>query len=344
MIAATAIDPRAEARRDFAAANGLAAWREVLLAGDASFRKYWRLSEGARTLVIMDAPPPQEDVRPWVRVAEHLAGLGLSVPQIHAIDAARGFLLIEDFGDETYARALARSLPRSSGGDEVGLYALAADALATLHAAGESALMPDLTHYLGPRMAELAAVLVDWYLPAAIGRAALPDERASYLAAWSSVLPTLESLPHTLVLRDFHIDNLMWLPQRGGVRACGLLDFQTAEIGSPAYDLASLVEDARRDVPDEVRTATLQHYRECRPEARNDAFDAALAICAAQRHSRIIGQFVRLKLRDGRPQYVRHLSRVWFMFERALVHPALLPVRQWIDAHLPTARHRQVQP
>lgn len=344
MIAATATDPRTGARRDFVAANGLAGWREELLAGDASFRKYWRLSNGGRSLVVMDAPPPQEDVRPWMRIDRHLAALGLTVPEIHAADEGNGFLLIEDFGDETYARVLARNLPRSSGGDETGLYALAAEALAVVHDSGPAALLPDLPRYLGPRMAELAAVLVDWYLPAAIGRAALPDERTSYLEAWSAVLPTLDLLPHTLVLRDFHIDNLMWLPQRGGVQACGLLDFQTAEIGSPAYDLASLVEDARRDVPDAVRAATLQSYAARRAVARDAAFGAALAICAAQRHSRIIGQFVRLKQRDGRPQYVRHLPRVWAMFERALSHPALLPVRQWIDAHLPEARHRQVLP
>ena len=309
-----------------------------MLAGDASFRKYWRWSDGARCLVVMDAPPPQEDVRPFVRIARHLAGLGLSTPEVLQEDADNGFLLLEDFGDDTYARILARHLPADSGGDEAGLYALSADVLSHLHRSGARALLNDLPNYLGERMAELATVLVDWYLPLARGRDAAPAEREAYLAAWRGVLQHLEALPRTLVLRDYHIDNLMWLPQRPGIRACGLLDIQDAEIGVAAYDIVSLVEDARRDIAPDLRAATLDHYRATTPIENRDAFDAALAICAAQRHSRVIGVFARLWQRDGKPLYLQHLPRLWTLLDRALLHPELQSVRHWIDDLLPPSR------
>lgn len=330
-------DARHALRQDFAARCGIASWQEVLLAGDASFRKYWRRSQAGQTLVIMDAPPPQEDVRPFVRIARHLNSLGLSAPIVMQEDDANGFLLLEDFGDDTYARVLARRLPASSGGDEAALYRLAVEVLAHLHHCGDRALLADLPHYLGARMAELAAVLVDWYLPLALGRDALPGERADYLDAWQAVLARLDRLPRTLTLRDYHIDNLMWLPRRAGVQACGLLDIQDAETGVAAYDLASLVEDARRDIADDLRHASLQHYSALTGDSAA-ALDSALAICAAQRHSRVIGVFARLWRRDGKPQYLRHLPRLWSMYDRALHHEELAPVRNWIADLLPPAR------
>jgi aminoglycoside/choline kinase family phosphotransferase len=338
MMDAMPHDERSARRSAFRARCGLDRWNETLLAGDASFRKYWRLTDGTRSLVVMDAPPPHEDVRPFVRIGRHLAGFGLSTPAILEVEADDGFLLLEDLGDDTYARVLSRRLAPASGGDEASLYALAADVLATLHQAGDAALMTDLPRYLGQRMVKMATRLASWYLPMALGRPVREDERQAYRDAWSAVLPALESEPRTLVLRDYHIDNLMWLPDRPGVKACGLLDFQDAEIGCTAYDLVSLVEDARRDIDEKLRAATIQHYRQRMSGAVRGDFDAALAICAAQRHSRVIGTFARLKLRDGKGHYLRHLPRLWRLYDRALAHPALSPVREWVAFHLPPAR------
>ena len=306
---------------------------ERLLAGDASFRKYYRLARPGGTAVVMDAPPPQEDVTLFVRVARHLLGLGISAPEIWAEDAAQGFLLIEDLGDDTYARVLAR------GGDEGDLYRLATDVLLVLHHAGPRALLPGLGAYTGEALVEAAMLLPEWYLPAATGHAVSDDDLEFYRAAWRHSLAALPPMADTLLLRDYHQDNLLLLPNRPGVRACGVLDFQDAQQGHPSYDLVSLIEDARRDVTPAVQRACLERYV---GEAGLDAKDFATgcALMAAQRHARVIGVFVRLWKRDGKPVYLHHLPRVWRLFEQALRHDALSPVRSWIDRLLPPeARH-----
>ena len=301
---------------------------ERLLAGDASFRKYFRLRRPRASAVVMDAPPPQEDVRPFVRIGRHLAGLGLSAPVIHAIDEANGFLLLEDLGDDTFARVLA------AGGDEAELYLRATDVLVVLHRAGANALLPGLDAYAGEALIDAAMLLPEWYLPAASGRPTPDEETTAYRAAWRACLANLPPMPDTLLLRDYHKDNLLWLPARSGVRACGLLDFQDAQQGHPAYDLVSLTEDARRDVAPAVHAASLAHYLgETGVDAKD--FAAGFALMAAQRHARIIGLFIRLLERDGKPEYLPHLPRVWRMFERALRHEALQPLRAWVDRLLP---------
>jgi hypothetical protein len=306
---------------------------EHLLAGDASFRKYFRLRRQRGTAVVMDAPPPQEDVRPFVRIGRHLAGLGLSAPAIHAEDEANGFLLLEDLGDDTFARVL------DAGGDENGLYACATDVLVVLHQAGERALLPDLGAYAGEALIDAAMLLPEWYLAEATGRPTSNEETADYRAAWHACLASLPAVPDTLLLRDYHKDNLLWLPARPGVRACGLLDFQDAQQGHPSYDLVSLIEDARRDVSPAVRSACLARYI---GEAGLDEkdFGTGFALMAAQRHARIIGLFIRLLRRDGKPDYLPHLPRVWRMFERALQHEALGPLRAWVDRLLPPPLRR----
>ncbi|MFZ5778580.1 MAG: aminoglycoside phosphotransferase family protein [Pseudomonadota bacterium] len=306
---------------------------ERLLAGDASFRKYYRLARPRASAVVMDAPPPEEDVRPFVRLARHLVSLGLSAPQIHAVDEANGFLLLEDLGDDTYARVLA------AGGDEHELYARATDVLVALQRAGGKALLPDLGAYAGEALIDAAMLLPEWYLPAATQRPAPPEEIATYRECWQACLRALPHLPDTLLLRDYHQDNLLWLPARTGVRACGLLDFQDAQQGHPAYDLVSLIEDARRDVPGAVRNACIDRYLGETGLDRKD-FTAGFAVMAAQRHARIIGLFVRLLERDGKPDYLRHLPRVWRMFEQALRHDAMQPLRDWVDRLLPPPLRR----
>jgi aminoglycoside/choline kinase family phosphotransferase len=327
------ISERDRLRAEFVHRAGWGGATERLLAGDASFRKYFRLSRPGGTAVVMDAPPPREDVRPFVRIGRHLCALGLSAPAIHVVDETNGFILLEDLGDESFARVL------DAGGDEACLYGRATDVLVALHDAGERALLPGLNPYVGENLIEAAMLLPEWYLQAAAGRPPADEELASFRAAWRACLANLAPMPDTLMLRDYHKDNLMWLPKRAGVRACGLLDFQDAQRGHRAYDLVSLIEDARRDVSPSVHADCLARYLGQTGLDKKD-FGTAFALMAAQRHARIIGLFVRLARRDGKPEYLAHLPRVWRLFERAQRHEALAPLRAWVDRSLPPSlRH-----
>jgi aminoglycoside/choline kinase family phosphotransferase len=324
---------RAILRNAFAARAGWDNAQERLLAGDASFRKYFRLSRGSATAVVMDAPPPYEDVRPFVEIGRHLVKLGLSAPEILAEDAIHGFLLLEDLGDNTFARVL------EAGGDERMLYERATDLLVALHAAPAHGLMPGLGTYKGEALIEAAMLLPEWYLPAATGRPMPADEAEQYRAAWRACLAQLPTADDALLLRDYHKDNLIWLPQRPDVRACGLLDFQDALRGHPSYDLVSLIEDARRDVTPAVQAACLVRYLKGTGLDEQD-FRTGFALMAAQRHARVIGLFVRLLQRDGKPDYLPHLPRLWRLFERALKHDVLAPLRAWVDRVLPPSLRR----
>lgn len=320
---------RDQRRAEFVRAAGWGNAGERLLAGDASFRKYFRLIRPRESAVVMDAPPPQEDVRPFVRIAQHLIALGLSAPRILSEDTENGFLLLEDFGDDTFARVLA------AGGDEAELYARATDVLVQLYDAGERSLLPGLGTYGGDALIEAALTLPEWYVPEATGRPLPAEDMARYVEAWKECLAALPDGTETLLLRDYHKDNLLWLPDRPGVKACGLLDFQDAQRGHPSYDLVSLIEDARRDVAPAVHAACLERYISTAGIADAAGFRTGFALMAAQRHARIIGLFVRLLRRDGKPDYLKHLPRVWRMFENALQHEALSPLRSWVDRILP---------
>jgi aminoglycoside/choline kinase family phosphotransferase len=326
-----ALPDRRVAARSFVEANGWAEAACVPLAGDASFRRYFRLTENGRRAVLMDAQPPHERVAPFLRIARHLHGLGLSAPQILAADENQGFLLLEDFGDDTFTRLLV------NGTDEGELYAMAADVLIHLHLqAGDAVIPPDLPAYDEGRLLDEAVLLVDWFLPAVRGRPTSADEREDYIAAWRAVFPVVHGQTPTLVLRDFHVDNLMRLAHRTGIAACGLLDFQDAVSGPGAYDLMSLLEDARRDVSDDLRRAMLDRYLGAIVGADDrEAFAAAFAVLAAQRHAKVIGIFTRLCRRDGKPVYLVHIPRVWRLLTRALAHPVLAPVTRWLDRYVP---------
>ena len=313
---------------------GLAAAPRAPLAGDASFRRYLRIADGAARYVVMDAPPPQEDVRPFMRVARHLCALGLSAPQILAADEAAGFLLVEDFGDTTFTRALA------AGDDEAALYELATDALIALQTHPQATAI-DLPRQDAAMLAEDgAALFVDWWLPEATGRPTPPDLRAGYLALWHAALEPALDLKPTLALRDFHVDNLMVLAGRAGAARCGLLDFQDAAIGSPAYDLVSLLEDSRRDVAPAVAASMRARHRAACAHLPATEFDRACATLAAARHARIVGLWIRLWRRDRKPGYLAFLPRSWRQLETALRHPALTGLRDWFDRHAPPPARR----
>lgn len=300
------------------------------LADDASFRRYRRLSDGKRRAVLMDAPPPMEDIRPFARVARHLRTLGLGAPDVLAENDELGALLLEDLGDDTYTRLL------DAGADETALYALAVDVLIHLHRATAEAGVPAwLDPYDDERLVEEAVLLTDWYLPEMTGAPTPQAARDAYVAAWTRAFPHVRLIPPTLVLRDYHVDNLMRLEGRTGVAACGILDFQDAVAGPPAYDLMSLVEDARRDIADDLRAAMIERYLVAFPDLDRERFATAFTVLAAQRHAKVIGIFTRLCRRDGKPGYLRHIPRVWRLLERALGHPALDTVAAWFDTFVP---------
>jgi len=331
-------EDRRRAMTGFLAAQGWAGKVPAILAGDASFRRYYRLAEGSRRAVLMDAPPPQEDVRPYVAVAKILQAHGFSAPEIYAEDRDRGFLLIEDFGDDTYTKLLAK------GADEAALYTLAIDTLVALHRVVEAERLPELPLYDEERLLTEAALLVDWYMPAVLGTEVSAAARDGYLARWREVLPLAELPAPTLVLRDYHVDNLMLLPGRAAIKSCGLLDFQDAVRGPPSYDLMSLLEDARRDVPPALRGAMTERYLRQFPDLDHAHFRRSASILAAQRNSKIIGIFTRLWRRDGKPGYLGHIPRVWRLLEEDLREPALRPVADWLDRHLPAAARRVPMP
>ncbi len=317
----------------FLAGAGWGAAERRPLPGDASFRRYERLVLGGRTAMLMDAPPPKEDVRPFLAVARWLHDRGFSAPDILVADEVRGLLVIEDLGDATYTRELAR------GADEAALYAQAIDTLVALHRRAD-ATAASVPPYDDARLLTEAALFLDWFLPAITGAPVAPAARASYEDAWRRAFAVARRVPDTLVLRDYHVDNLMVVAGGTGIAACGLLDFQDAVIGPVSYDLVSLLEDARRDVPAAIVAAMRARYLAAFSAIDPAALDASYAILGAQRNAKIVGIFTRLDRRDGKSRYLMHIPRVWRLLEGDLRHPALAEVRTWFDAHVPAALRR----
>ena len=327
---------RADHIAAFLADAGWGAAARRPLAGDASFRRYERLSLDERRAVLMDAPPPEEDVNAFHRVERLLLSLGLSAPRALAVNQAEGLMLLEDLGDRTFTRALAE------GDDERALYELAVDVLIHLHLAADAKALAaaPLPDYDDGRLLQEALLLTDWYLPALSGAETPAAVCDAYVEAWRSVFPLARRVPPTLVLRDYHVDNLMVLEGRPGIAGCGLLDFQDAVIGPRSYDLVSLLEDARRDIPVGLIAAMLARYLAAFPETDPAAFQASYAILGAQRSAKIIGIFTRLCRRDGKDLYLRHIPRVWRLMEGDLTAPELAPVKAWFDEVLPPGERR----
>lgn len=328
------MNDRVHLRQSFLARAGWAGAEVRPLAADASFRTYARLSMGEDTAVLMDAPPPKENVAPFHRVQELLLKLGFSAPKPLAIDVEAGFVLLEDFGDRTFTRAL------DAGTDERGLYELATDLLIALHQrAPENA--EGLPPYDVTRLEQEALLLPDWYLEAVRGRPTLPAERQSYLEAWRKVWTGALATSRTLVLRDYHVDNLMVLAGRNGINSCGLLDFQDALCGPVTYDLVSLLQDARRDIAPKLEEEMLARYQSAFPELDQVSFRTSYLVLGVQRAAKVIGIFTRLSRRDGKHDYLRHIPRVWRILERDLEASALAPVRAWFDQAIPPRDRRR---
>lgn len=306
---------------DFLASAGWGGADVVPLAGDASFRRYFRVIAPGRQAVLMDAPPPHEDPRPFLAIAKHLTGVGFSAPRALAADLDKGLVLLEDFGD-----ARMREVLDAAPEAERRIYADAVDLLAALH---EHRAAPDLRPYDEAEYLREARLFTDWYCPA-LG---LDADADGYDAAWAEALEPVLGDTSVTVLRDYHAENIMLIAGRTGLDALGLLDFQDALAGHPAYDLVSLLQDARRDVSEAIEAEMLARYRQAAtPPA---GFDDAYWLLGAQRNAKIVGIFTRLWKRDGKPRYLAYLPRVWAYLERDLAHPALAPVRSWFDANVP---------
>ena len=347
---------RLEALRQFLDGAGYGDATRQRMAGDASTRSYARLVRDDGVVILMNSPRRPdgpaiydgrsysesvhlaEDVKPFVAIAGGLRERGFSAPAIHHTDLDTGFLITEDFGSAGFIEGdPARPI--------VERYEAATDLLAALHREALPEILP-----LAPPLSyaipafDIEALLVEvglmleWYLP---DRGVEPtgDLRAEFVALWRDLLTKPASGARTWLLRDFHSPNLIWLEQRPGIAKVGVIDFQDAVLGPAAYDLVSLLQDARIDIPEALELALLTRYIKAR-RASDDAFDPTdfaelYAIMSAQRNTRLLGTFARLNRRDGKPQYLPHQPRIWTYLIRSLAHPALASVRDWYSANVP---------
>jgi len=362
-----AMNGRRELMSEFLSRTGWGEAEQRPLAGDASTRFYTRLHLGERTAMVMDQPQgaetppaspqatPEErralgynalarlagaDCGRFIAAASYLRGCGLAAPEIYAADTVRGFLLLEDLGTKLYTDTI------GDGGDERELYEAAIDGLSELHLRpAPSFLAPGKPLFIYDETAMLAEVelLTEWFFPAALGRPAEDSETEAYRMLWRQTLQMLSSDSPVFVHRDYHAQNLLWRGGRRGLARVGVIDFQDALAGSPAYDLVSLLEDARRDVSPELAQAmTARYLSACRIDP--ERFRVSAAILAAQRNAKIVGIFARLAKRDNKPRYLAHLPRVWRYLEHDLMHPALRPLKQWYDRTIPAERRRVAAP
>ncbi|MBV9955231.1 MAG: tRNA (adenosine(37)-N6)-threonylcarbamoyltransferase complex ATPase subunit type 1 TsaE [Pseudolabrys sp.] len=346
--------------RQFLEASGFGDAERARMAGDASTRMYEKLTlENGGTALLMNSPrrpdgPPvrngkpysaiahlAEDVTPFVAMAHGLRQHGFSAPQIISADRDKGLLIVEDLGAEAIVHGTP-PVPLETR------YEAAVDVLVALHQHDLPETLPvergvdyTLPRYDLDAFLIEAELLLDWYLPK-LNATVTRERRESYLSLWRDALrPAIDDLP-TWVMRDYHSPNLLWLVERAGVARVGLLDFQDAVMGPAAYDLASLLQDARVDVPEMIEISLLSRYTRGRLKA-DPAFDAPsfariYATLAAQRASKILGIFARLEQRDGKPQYLRHIPRVWTYLQRSLAHPALAPLNAWFRVNVPALK------
>lgn len=310
----------------FLSASGWGQAKRAPLAGDASNRRYERVHHpDGRVAVLMDAPPSKgEDVRPFVRIADYLSSLGLSAPKILHKEVEHGFLLLEDLGDDLFARVVV-----SDPNLQDTLYQAATDTLVALH---KHPAPPDLAVYSAEIMTEMSALAYVWYIKGCD----LPfeDAKLEFKAAFKRLLIKYAPQASVLIQRDYHAENLLWLPDRQGIARVGLLDFQDAMAGHPAYDLVSFLQDARRDVPPELETAMIARYV-AKTQQDKDSFLAAYHVLGAQRNLRILGVFARLSMQSGKPHYIDFIPRVWGYLLKDLAHPALAPIANIILRDLP---------
>jgi aminoglycoside/choline kinase family phosphotransferase len=321
-------DTRELQRRRFLAAAALDPARCVALAADASTRRYFRVACGAASVLLMDVPAGDSEFASFIAISKHLCGLGLSAPRVLQADLDSGLALIEDLGTLTYSSAL------EHGHDEAALYQLAVQALVALHRAPK-ALAIKLPAYDLPALLDEVELFARWYAPRARPKLDVDAFASRFNALWTDALSELALRRESLVLRDYHVDNLMLIESRQGYAACGLLDFQDAVIGAFAYDLVSLCQDARRDLAPGLEAQLVELYIASMPGLNVERFERDYWLLAAQRHAKVAGIFERLSQRDGKHGYLRHQARVLRLLERALERAGLHTLRDFLHHELP---------
>ena len=312
----------------FLARHGWGGAQRFPLTGDASNRRYVRLVQEGETALLAQSPADGLAAE-FVSISEILTSLGLSVPRIIAAEPAQGLVLQEDFGDETFTELL------NSDVDATPLYRLATDTLIHLHQ--QFSPLPRLPIFDAQRFLEQTMLFCD-HGP---GQTENSSKRSQFKDAWRDPLKQAMAVPQSMLLRDFHVGNLIHLPNRLAVKACGIIDFQDAGIGPVTYDLASLLQDARWTVPFELAADCLTTYARAFPDMDQNTFDISYAVMAAQRHVRIIAVFHRLA-EQGKPDYLVHMPRLWRLLVASFAHPALEDVAAWFEAHLPAAVQRRM--
>lgn len=294
---------------------------------DASERTYYRVKKDHTPMILMDAPAEADRVEPFIIVANHLNALGLNAPDIYAQDIEDNFLLLEDYGEYTFARLM------SEGHDKEELYGLAVDALAHLHM-HEKALDVDLPHYDRTLFQQEAGLLPNWYYPAKTGSEPLESFKKAWVDAWDSIINGLPDIEQTLVMRDFHCDNLMLVGGYSGIRRCGMLDFQSAVIGPLPYDLVSLLENDRLAVPQDMQHRLLERYFKQVNLKDKQAFMTWYRFMSGQRQSKVLGIFYRLLIRDNKPRYMNFIPQVLRLLEHSFKDPMFKPVVSVIEEYL----------
>lgn len=300
------------------------------LKADASHRRYRRLKKGEKSFIVMDAPPEKESTKEFIQMSQFLIASGFSAPEVIEHDQENGFLLLEDFGCYQVSTILAQKMFEDAS--EMEVYTKAMDVLIKLHKMQAPSF---LANYDDQSMIKETTLFIEWYV-SVINDAKLPrvmNEEYQKIVNYSLKLTKI--FPKTTVLRDYHADNLMWLPERFGQQKIGLLDFQDAVLGSPIYDIVSLLEDARRDVSEEVVNAMISKYLKAFPQYNYKDFMTCYSILGAQRNLKIIGIFSRQSSKNKNPYYLSLLPRVWGHLNRDLKHPLLLPLKNWIEKALP---------
>lgn len=319
--------------RTFLSLSGWDGARRQPLAGDASARRYERLTIRAQsTAILMDAAPGQaDDVADFVRIGAYLNSIGLSAPAVLAKDLMRGFLLLEDLGDDLFARLATQDVSM-----EAPLYSAATDVLIHLQAHDPA---PDLTDLAAEGWADAAALVLDWYRYAITGDTV---DQGPLVSALGELISTHADGRRVMILRDYHAENLLWLPQRTGLRRVGLLDFQMAQRGQPTYDLVSLLQDARRDVSPATEAAMIARFVDAAGISAGGV-ESAYAVLGAQRALRILGVFARLCLVSGKTSYIAFIPRVWGYLQRNMSHPAMAGLAAIYTDLLPPPTHTNLQ-
>jgi aminoglycoside/choline kinase family phosphotransferase len=326
---------RDELKIEFLRRNNLGSIQRIALRKDASYRQYERIiKDNGETLILMDAPPEKEDLPSFIDMANFLRKVKLSSPEIISLDIENGFLLLEDFGCNSYTSILSGKSKLSDELDETMMYEKAIDTLIHLHKVPHDSTKLD--KYDEKMLIKESMRFIDFYVSIVNGEIINKSLQEEYIIILKHLLSMIKGFHNVITLRDYHADNLMWLDDRTGINKVGLLDFQDAVVGHPAYDIVSLLKDARRDLSPQLADKMIQRYLQAFPNYSRKEFAAAYAILGVQRNLKIIGVFARQASHYKNPQYLFYLPRVWRHISSDLKHPLLLPLKNWLNKVVPS--------